>query len=132
MQSTTSEAPPATQPQTSSSSGPSVHNAEVNETSTLLYKADSRSSRDPLVDGDDTAQDVVPNIPHSDVRGLAMLAKLEFWQLFLVMALLSGIGLMTIKYVSFAHVFNASVDFSRSNIGNSVWAIFPLDCKTRF
>jgi hypothetical protein len=29
-----------------------------------------------------------------------MLRKIEFWQLFMTMALLSGIGLMTIKYVS--------------------------------
>lgn len=35
--------------------------------------------------------------PHPDIRGLAMLARVEFWQLFLTMALLSGLGLMTIK-----------------------------------
>ncbi|BDD60874.1 hypothetical protein MAP00_005964 [Monascus purpureus] len=42
-----------------------------------------------------------------DVRGLAMLPKIEFWQLFLTMALLSGIGLMTIN-----------------NIGNSARALW--------
>ena len=34
----------------------------------------------------------------TDVRGLALLRKLEFWQLFLLFGLLSGIGLMNIKY----------------------------------
>jgi hypothetical protein len=34
---------------------------------------------------------------YPDIRGLALLSKPEFWQLFLIMALLSGIGLMTIK-----------------------------------
>lgn len=43
----------------------------------------------------------------ADVRGLAMLPKVEFWQLFLTMALLSGIGLMTIN-----------------NIGNSAKALW--------
>ncbi|GFF48820.1 hypothetical protein IFM47457_01454 [Aspergillus lentulus] len=43
----------------------------------------------------------------ADVRGLAMLPKVEFWQLFLTMALLSGIGLMTIN-----------------NIGNSTKALW--------
>jgi MFS family permease len=43
----------------------------------------------------------------ADVRGLAMLAKVEFWQLFLTMALLSGLGLMTIN-----------------NIGNSTKALW--------
>lgn len=99
-QSTTSEAQPEMQPQTSSSPGPSdYNNGGVNESSSLLRKGDSRSPRDPLIDGDDTTQDARPNILHSDIRGLAMLSRLEFWQLFLIMALLSGIGLMTIKYV---------------------------------
>jgi hypothetical protein len=37
---------------------------------------------------------------YPDVRGFALLPKVEFWQLFLTMGLLSGIGLMTIKFVS--------------------------------
>jgi len=42
-----------------------------------------------------------------DVRGLALLSKVEFWQLFLTMGLLSGIGLMTIN-----------------NIGNNAFALW--------
>lgn len=34
-----------------------------------------------------------------DITGLALLYKLEFWQLWILMALLTGVGLMTIKYV---------------------------------
>lgn len=36
---------------------------------------------------------------YSDIRGLALIRRPEFWQLFLMMGLLSGIGLMTIKWV---------------------------------
>lgn len=50
---------------------------------------------------DDDALSDVGDVGHDshapDIRGLAMLPKVEFWQLFLTMALLSGIGLMTIK-----------------------------------
>ena len=35
-----------------------------------------------------------------DIRGWALLKTLDFWQLFCIMAILAGIGLMTIKYVS--------------------------------
>lgn len=35
--------------------------------------------------------------PHLDVRGLALLPHPEFWQLFCMMGLMTGIGLMTIK-----------------------------------
>lgn len=34
-----------------------------------------------------------------DIRGWALLKSLDFWQLFCIMAILAGIGLMTIKYV---------------------------------
>lgn len=48
-------------------------------------------------DDDDALSEVSIDTPHPDIRGLAMLPKVEFWQLFLTMALLSGLGLMTIK-----------------------------------
>ena len=35
--------------------------------------------------------------PHLDIRGLALLKTLQFWQQFAMMGLLTGIGLMTIK-----------------------------------
>ncbi|KAJ5225963.1 hypothetical protein N7468_007188 [Penicillium chermesinum] len=57
-------------------------------------------------------------VHHPDIRGLAMLRHVEFWQLFLTMALLSGIGLMTIN-----------------NIGNSakaLWVYYDDSAKPKF
>lgn len=77
--------------------------ADIDELSSLVSKTPSRTSqdyfheRDPEED-DDGLSDVTPDSHQPDIRGLAMLNKVEFWQLFLTMALLSGIGLMTIKY----------------------------------
>jgi MFS family permease len=92
-----------------------VHNSDVGETSSLVSK--SRSSQESVNEGhprhntdedhDDALSDIGMDSPHPDVRGLAMLAKVEFWQLFLTMALLSGLGLMTIN-----------------NIGNSTKALW--------
>ncbi|KEY81583.1 MFS transporter [Aspergillus fumigatus] len=84
-----------------------VNSLDSDETSSLVSKPTSRLSRDAL-DGfraDEDLPHVTLNSPHPDVRGLAMLPKVEFWQLFLTMALLSGIGLMTINNIgnSFIH-----------------------------
>ena len=81
-----------------------AHNPDLDETSSLVSKTTSRHSRDfwhGNEEGEgDALSDVGLDSPHQDVRGLAMLPRVEFWQLFLTMALLSGIGLMTIKFVS--------------------------------
>lgn len=74
---------------------PGVYNPDADETSSLVSKSDIRSSFDTL--DDDFLDDVALEAPHPDIRGLAMLKHVEFWQLFMTMALLSGIGLMTIK-----------------------------------
>ena len=34
---------------------------------------------------------------HVDIRGLQLLYLIEFWQLFALMGILAGVGLMTIK-----------------------------------
>lgn len=87
-----------------SNTHPPVHNSDAGETSSLV-----RSSQESANEGhpkhntdedDDALSDIDMDSPHPDIRGLAMLAKIEFWQLFLTMALLSGLGLMTIKYVA--------------------------------
>ena len=94
------------QPQARGRSFSSVSNShndpDLGEASSLV-----RSSRESVHEGhpnrntdedhDDALSDVTIDLPHPDIRGLAMLAKVEFWQLFLAMALLSGLGLMTIK-----------------------------------
>ncbi|GFF35935.1 uncharacterized membrane protein YMR155W [Aspergillus udagawae] len=86
-----------------------ANSLDSDETSSLVSKPNSRLSRDAL--GGFRADEDLPHVtldsPHPDVRGLAMLPKVEFWQLFLTMALLSGIGLMTIN-----------------NIGNSAKALW--------
>ena len=80
--------------------------ANDDETATLVSKNDRpRPSFDTL--DDDFLDEVAVEAHQTDIRGLAMLRKVEFWQLFLTMALLSGIGLMTIN-----------------NIGNSVKALW--------
>ncbi|KAJ6188276.1 hypothetical protein N7519_003184 [Penicillium mononematosum] len=80
--------------------------ANNDETATLVSKNDRpRPSFDTL--DDDFLDEVAMEAHQTDIRGLAMLRKVEFWQLFLTMALLSGIGLMTIN-----------------NIGNSVKALW--------
>ncbi|PLN83277.1 putative MFS transporter [Aspergillus taichungensis] len=80
-----------------------AHNPDLDETSSLVSKTTSRHSRDfwhGNEEGEDDAlSDVGLDSPHKDVRGLAMLPRVEFWQLFLTMALLSGIGLMTINNI---------------------------------
>lgn len=91
---------------TISNSHSPVYNADSGEASSLVGKPASQSSQEAegnhcYVDedhNDDALSDVGMDSPHHpDIRGLAMLAKVEFWQLFLTMALLSGLGLMTIK-----------------------------------
>ncbi|PLB35676.1 putative MFS transporter [Aspergillus candidus] len=80
-----------------------THNPDLDETSSLVSKTTSRHSRDfwhgNEEDEDDGLSAVGLDSPHQDVRGLAMLPRVEFWQLFLTMALLSGIGLMTINNI---------------------------------
>lgn len=62
------------------------------ETSSLI------SGPGDLVDDDDSAS---KKSTHSstDITGLALLYKYEFWQLWVLLGLLTGVGLMTIKYV---------------------------------
>ncbi|KAJ5899276.1 hypothetical protein N7495_004020 [Penicillium taxi] len=89
--------------------GQSVSSAHLHhrtdESSSLVAQGDGRPSFDTL--DDDYLKFVDQESHHRDIRGLAMLREVDFWQLFLIMALLSGIGLMTIN-----------------NIGNSAKALW--------
>jgi hypothetical protein len=54
----------------------------------------------PCASSEDLVADIIVDLDRShrvDLRGLKLLTNLEFWQLFLIMAILAGIGLMTIK-----------------------------------
>lgn len=71
--------------------GPEGVAAET-ETSSLVSKSTSSSP------GDEPEEHIVKDHAHRiDIRGFKMLPMLEFWQLFLLMGILTGIGLMTIK-----------------------------------
>jgi hypothetical protein len=92
------------------------YNGNHDETSSLVSKDDVRPSFDTL--DDDFLDEVAMESHHTDIRGLAMLRKIEFWQLFLSMGLLSGIGLMTIN-----------------NIGNSakaLWLYYDDSASSKF
>ena len=76
-------------------SGPSIPNADTDETSSLIS---STNSGDAAYVGDSTPDSTCHSL-HVDLRGFAMIPTVEFWQLFLLLGLLTGIGLMTIKLV---------------------------------
>jgi hypothetical protein len=67
---------------------------ETDETSSLMSKDSSSESCEVIAD----ENSVDKEHPHRlDLRGLQMLPKPEFWFLFSLMGILTGIGLMTIK-----------------------------------
>jgi hypothetical protein len=66
-------------------SGPST------ETSSLL------SAPGDIVNDDDAASKKSSHSHCVDITGLALLSKPDFWQLWVLMGLLTGVGLMTIK-----------------------------------
>ncbi len=70
---------------------------EVDETSSLMSR--SRSSTASSLPGEVLVQSSVDmdRSHRVDIRGAALLRNVEFWQLFVIMGILSGIGLMTIK-----------------------------------
>lgn len=70
---------------------------EVDETSSLVSR--SRSSSASSLPGEVLVQSSVDmdRSHRVDIRGAALLGNIEFWQLFIIMGILSGIGLMTIK-----------------------------------
>lgn len=76
---------------------PKVSETDTDETSSLISKSSTESLRN-VSHGDYGADSVTaPNSHRLDIRGLALLPKVEFWQLFAMLGLLTGIGLMTIK-----------------------------------
>ena len=65
---------------------------EANETSSLMSGRSSLSGNRDFGDNIDKDQS-----HHLDIRGMNLLRNLEFWQLFLIMTILAGVGIMTIK-----------------------------------
>ena len=72
-----------------------VPDEDIDESSSLVFETVSGSG-DIQDDADKTDGDV-HDPHHLDIRGVAMLPKVEFYQLFMMLGLLTGIGLMTIK-----------------------------------
>lgn len=58
------------------------------------YQVDAESNRGQVIGNSDIHHD-----NHIDIRGWALVRKAEFWILFFLLGLLTGTGLMTIKYV---------------------------------
>jgi len=69
-------------------------NVDSHETSSLLSKSSGSNSEEYGFESRTSKGDEPEG---TDVRGLALLAKFEFWELFLMFGLFSGIGLMNIK-----------------------------------
>ena len=72
--------------------------AEPDETSSLVSRSSSSLAGDVYVQSS-------VNLDRShrvDIRGWRLLRNVDFWQLFCIMGILAGIGLMTIKWVSFS------------------------------
>lgn len=85
--------PPLGQRKNSSLIEASEETNYADETSSLLSYASNNAVLDDGPRKDSTAHD-----SHGiDIRGLAMLQHLEFYHIFLLLGLLTGIGLMTIK-----------------------------------
>lgn len=74
-----------------------VHTLGAVETSSLLSKSSSSTPGDISFGKADENAEINHNSPYSDIRGLAILPTIEFWQLFLLLGILTGVGLMTIK-----------------------------------
>lgn len=115
-QSTASQRPPTNESplRDSSNASPVGYQMDADEASSLVSRSISpRASGDIFYEGH-LPDEIGRDSHYLDVRGLALLPKIEFWQLFLTMGLLSGIGLMTIKYVTPFHspvVFDISLSF---------------------
>lgn len=67
---------------------------EIGETSPLTSRPSSRVDQ-PLLGSHDINSD---GSHHVDIRGLALVRSVSFWHLFVIMGILAGVGLMTIKY----------------------------------
>ena len=71
---------------------------EPNETSSLVSKSSSSSNPGDVPYEDiSTEATTHHNSYHLDIRGFALLKHTEFYQLWLLLGMLTGVGLMTIK-----------------------------------
>lgn len=76
---------------------PEVLNTDTEETSSLLSKSSSSAPGDLICQDSDNTDATDLNSHRPDISGLALLSTVEFWQLFTLLGLLAGVGIMTIK-----------------------------------
>ena len=76
---------------------PDMSSGETHEASSLISKPSASDSEERSPQKSIDLPDTDLDVPHLDIRGFALLPHAEFWQLFFMMGLLTGIGLMTIK-----------------------------------
>lgn len=84
----------AEDPDESGAEAPGGVMSHTDETSSLMSRSAASSA---AILGESNVKDRAHRI---DIRGLQMMRLVEFWQLFALMGILTGIGLMTIKYVT--------------------------------
>ena len=72
-------------------------NHGTEETSSLLSKSSGSAPGDIPYQSEDVKSPVDDDSHYVDIRGFALLSQMKFYQLWLLLGLLTGIGLMTIK-----------------------------------
>jgi hypothetical protein len=76
---------------------PHLSSRESHEGSTLMSKPSASGSTNHSPQKSIDLPNTDHEVAHLDIRGFALLPHPEFWQLFLMLGLMTGIGLMTIK-----------------------------------
>ncbi|KAI1997397.1 hypothetical protein LOZ53_000576 [Ophidiomyces ophidiicola] len=76
-----------------------IPNTEIEETSSLMARSSTNSS-DSLYDEETRLHETGDSL-YADLRGIYMLLTVEFWQLFTMLGVLTGIGLMTINNIGY-------------------------------
>ncbi|KIV97947.1 hypothetical protein PV10_01643 [Exophiala mesophila] len=85
--------------QPTSSRPPTNPEPPSTENSSLLSRSSSEEDFGDLENSKHSESDRAHEPPHLDIRGFALLPLAEFWQLFCMLGLLTGIGLMTINNI---------------------------------
>lgn len=76
---------------------PHLSSREGHEGSTLISEPSASGSANHSPQKSIDLSDTDHEVAHLDIRGFALLPHPEFWQLFMMLGLMTGIGLMTIK-----------------------------------
>lgn len=107
---------------------------EAGETSPLTSRPSSRTG-EALLGNNHINNDRSHRV---DIRGLALMRSLGFWQLFTIMGILAGVGLMTIKYgtppstsgMSSADLFEATLATTPRLFGNTLTRRLPTSSSS--